>query len=200
MPVYVLAWRAVIAGLAWWGLLAALKGDLTALKYFSQVSTATVALSATASVLGFGIVAPRWDAAMAWCRGAATTYAIITAVIYRTVLEGDLPTTSSVLEHLVVPALAVIDWVVFGAGRVRQRWWTPLTWLIIPAGYLGVYYFARNNSGKALYAFLNPGKSNFWTWVGILLVVFILIGFLVWGVGVGRSALARRRAARAVGG
>ena len=56
---------------------------------------------------------------MAWCRGASTTYAIVTAVIYQTLLSGNLSATSSLLEHAVVPALAVIDWVVFGPGAPR---------------------------------------------------------------------------------
>ena len=47
-PVLVIVWRAIIAGLAWWGLLAALHGDITQLRYFSQVTTLTVALAATA--------------------------------------------------------------------------------------------------------------------------------------------------------
>ena len=51
----VLALRIVIAGLAWWGLIAALGGDLGQLKYFSQVTALTVALTATAGVLGAGL-------------------------------------------------------------------------------------------------------------------------------------------------
>jgi hypothetical protein len=56
MPGYLITWRIVIAGLAWWGLVAALHGDITQLRYFSQVTTLTVALTATASVLGFAVV------------------------------------------------------------------------------------------------------------------------------------------------
>ena len=115
-PWPVVAWRAVIAGLAWWGLLAALHGDITQLRYFSQVTTLTVALTATASVLTFAVTSPCWARVLAWCRGASTTYAIVTAVIYQVLLSGNLTETSSLLEHAVVPALAVIDWVVFGPG------------------------------------------------------------------------------------
>ena len=145
MPGYLIAWRMVIAVLAWWGLVAALHGDITQLRYFSQVTTLTVALTATASVLGFAVVSQRWNRAMAWCRGASTTYAIVTAVIYQALLSGNLEATSSLLEHAVVPALAVIDWLVFGPGsdkegRARQAWWTALSWLILPICYLGVYY------------------------------------------------------------
>lgn len=191
-PLPVVAWRAVIAGLAWWGLFAALHGDITQLRYFSQVTTLTVALTASASVVGFAVVSTRWDTALTWCRGASTTYTIVTAVIYQVLLSGNLDATSSLLEHAVVPALAVIDWVVFGPGRVRQPWWTPLSWLVLPIGYLAVYYNVRDSSGKPLYPFLDPGAANFWTWVGIMIGVFIAVGVVVWSVGLLRSAAAAR--------
>jgi len=198
-PFPVVAWRAVIAGFAWWGLLAALHGDLTQLRYFSQVTTLTVALTASASVLGFAVRSTRWGRALAWCRGASTTYAIVTAVIYQVLLSGNLDATSSLLEHAVVPALAVIDWVAFGSGRVRQLWWTSLSWLILPIGYLAVYYNLRDSSGEPLYPFLDPGAANFWTWVGIMIGVFIVVGAVVWGVGLLRSAAARRTPADVAG-
>ncbi len=191
IPVSVVAWRAVIAGLAWWGLFAALHGESTQLRYFSQVTTLTVALTATASVLGFAMVSAVWDRALAWCRGASTTYAIATAVIYQVLLSGDLEATSSLLEHAVVPALAVIDWLVFGPGRLRQRWWTPLSWLILPIGYLTIYNNVRDGSGKPLYPFLDPAAPNFWTWVAIMIGVFLGIGLVVWSVGLLRSAASR---------
>ena len=192
MSLPVVAWRAVIAGLAWWGLLAALHGDIAQLRYFSQVTTLTVALTASASVLGFAVRSTRWNTALAWCRGASTTYAIVTAVIYQALLSGNLDATSSLLEHAVVPALAVVDWVAFGPGRVRQPWWTPLSWLILPICYLAVYYNVRDSSGKPLYPFLDPAAANFWTWVGIMIAVFIAVGAVVWSVGLLRSAAARR--------
>jgi len=188
----VIAWRAVIAGLAWWGLLSALHGDISQLRYFSQVTTLTVALTATASVLGFAITSTRWTTALVWCRAASTTYAIVTAVIYQVLLSGDLHATSSLLEHAVVPALAVIDWIVFGPGLVRQRWWIPLSWLLLPIGYLAIYDNVRDASGRPLYPFLDPGAANFWTWVGIMIGVFTAVGLLVWSVGLLRSAPARR--------
>ncbi len=189
MPGYLIAWRFVIAGLAWWGLLAALHGDITQLRYFSQVTTLTVALTASASVLGCAVVTEGWQRMLAWCRGASTTYAIVTAVIYQVLLSGNLEATSSLLEHAVVPALAVIDWLVFGPGgvtvrRVRQAWWTALTWLILPICYLGVYTGVRDRNGRPLYPFLDPDASSFWRWVGIMIAVFVVVGLAVWAAGV----------------
>lgn len=189
-----IGWRALIAVLAWWGLIDALGGDLAQLKYFSQVTTLTVAVTATLSVVvlatALDVTSPRWASAVAWCRGAATTYAAVTAVIYQTLLSGDLTRTSSLLEHAVVPALAVADWVVCGPGlgRRRQVWWVPLTWLALPIGYLAVYYNVRDRSGRALYPFLDPAAGGrFWTWVGIMLAVFAIAAFAVWAIGALRS-------------
>jgi hypothetical protein len=196
MPGYLIAWRMVIAVLAWWGLVAALHGDITQLRYFSQVTTLTVALTVSASVLGFAVVSERWNRALAWCRGASTTYAIVTAVIYQALLSGNLEATSSLLEHAVVPALAVIDWLVFGPGRTRQAWWTALSWLILPICYLGVYTGVRDRNGKPLYPFLDPDASSFWRWVGIMIAVFVVVGFVVWATGVLRS---HRRGAEQAG-
>jgi hypothetical protein len=194
MPPIALAWRGVIAFLAWWGLIDALDGDLGQLRYFSQVTTLTVALTATASVLTAAVTAPGWTRVLAWCRGASTTYAIVTAVIYQVLLSGNLDTTSSLLEHAVVPALAVIDWIVFGTGAVRQRWWTPLSWVIPPICYLAVYYNVRKPSGEPLYPFLDPDRADFWRWVGIMLAVFLVVGLAVWLVGALRSARTARPA------
>lgn len=192
MPAAVVLWRAAIAGLAWWGLLAALSGDITGLRYWSQVTALTVALTATASVLTFRVRSPSWARVLVWCRGASTTYAIVTGIIYQLLLSGRLDSTSSILEHAVVPVLAVLDWLIFGPGVVRQRWWVALSWLILPLGYLGVYYNLRDRFGKPLYPFLDPDASDFWTWVAIMVVVFLGVGLIVWSVGLLRSAGGRR--------
>jgi hypothetical protein len=107
-------------------------------------------------------------------------------VIYQTLLSGNLEATSSRLEHAVVPALAVIDWVVFGPGLLRQRWWTPLSWLILPICYLGVCDKVRDRSGGPLYPFLDPDASSFWRWVAIMIGVFLVAGFVLWAVGLMR--------------
>ena len=71
----------------------------------------------------------------------------------------------------------------------------PLTWLILPICYLGVYYNVRKPSGEPLYPFLDPDAASFWRWVAIMIAVFIVVGFVVWAIGILRSASARRAAA-----
>ena len=183
----VLALRAVLAALAWWGLIDALNGDLGQLKYFSQVTTLFVALAATAAVLGAGLRSDAWWRALDWVRGAAATYAVVTAVIYQVLLSGNLDATSSMLEHAIVPAVALGEWLLVGPTRGRQPWWTPLTWLVVPVGYLAVYFNVRNRSGEPLYPFLDPGAASFWRWVVIMLAVFLVTGLIVWALGLARG-------------
>ena len=98
-------------------------------------------------------------------------------------LSGNLEATSSLLEHAVVPALALLEWLLIGPARGRQPWWTPLTWLVLPVGYLAVYVNVRNRSGEPLYPFLHPGAAGFWRWVAIMIAVFAIVGALVWVLG-----------------
>ncbi len=188
----VVAFRVVLAGLAWWGLIDALGGDPGQLRYFSQVSCLTVALAATAGVVGAGVRSDGWLRALDWCRGAATTYAVVTAVLYQVLLSGNLDSTSSLLEHAVVPALALLEWLTVGPARGRQPFWTALSWLVLPLGYLAVYYTARKPSGEPLYPFLDPDAAGFWRWVAIMITVFVVAGALIWALG----RLRERRGAR----
>ena len=50
----------------------------------------------------------------------------------------------------------------------------------------------RKPSGEPLYPFLDPDAASFWRWVGIMIAVFIVVGFAVWAVGLLRAAAARR--------
>ena len=54
-------------------------------------------------------------------RGAAATYAVVTAVIYQVLLSGNLDSTSSLLEHAIVPALALGEWLLVGPPGAASR-------------------------------------------------------------------------------
>jgi len=54
---------------------------------------------------GFAVVSDGWRAALAWCRGASTTYAIVTAVIYQVLLSGNLPNRTEVASVRVYSAI-----------------------------------------------------------------------------------------------
>lgn len=174
-----LIWTALIAALAWTGLILAVDGQAGQLRYFSQVSTAITALVTTAVAIAL-IARRRPGRVLDWCRGAATVYGIVTLVVYQVLLSGNLSQLYSLLEHAVVPVLMLLDWLLF---RARLPWWSAASWLLPPIAYLGVYYPARTSSGRSLYPFLDPARSNFWTWVVILLVVFTVVGLAVCAVG-----------------
>lgn len=181
--VSVTLWRLLFAGSAWAGVLAALvTGGWEVLRYFTQVSTLCVALSATASLLTplvlDGALESRWGVA----RGAATTYATITLLVFATMLGADYSTLTSLLTHLVVPLMAVTDWLLVGRNQ-RLAWWWPLAWLSVPLLYLVTYVVG----GEALYRFLVPGARDFADYVLFLLVAFVVVGYAWWGIGQVRS-------------
>ncbi len=172
-------WRMILAGTAWWGLgLGLLSGGLQDLRYFTNVSTLVAALVATASLLTplvlRGALETRWGVA----RGAATTYATITLLVYATMLGGDYSTTASLVTHLLVPVLTITDWLVVGRNQLLAWWW-PLAWLSVPVLYLVGYVIG----GETLYGFLDPGSRDFLDYVLFLTVAFMVVGYLWWGVG-----------------
>ena len=85
-------------------------------------------------------------------------------------------------------ALMAVITKAMGAFLVLVVIMLPLTWLILPTCYLGIYTGVRDRSGRPLYPFLNPDSGGrFWTWVGIMLLVFAVTGFLVWAIGLLRA-------------
>lgn len=159
--------------------------DPGALRYFSQISTLIVAVVATGSVLS-----PLWrhqPARAGLFRGAAATYGGLTMIVFPTLLGGDYSEPYSLMEHLVVPLLALVDAVVVGRSPRRPGWWWPFAWLVVPLAYLPLYVVASAQTGP-LYDFLVPGASDFGVWVAILLVGLLVIGYLIWAL-----ALVRRR-------
>jgi hypothetical protein len=77
---------------------------------------------------------PRADARVG-VRGAVVLYVLIAGVIWNLFLtERSMGyTPANVLLHLVVPLLAMSDWLLVGRGQAQVRWWQPLVWLAYPA-------------------------------------------------------------------
>jgi hypothetical protein len=62
------------------------------------------------------------------------------------------------LLHVVVPVLALTDWLLVGRDQARVRWWQPVAWLAYPAAYLALALVVLNHIGRrAPYYFLDPG-------------------------------------------
>jgi hypothetical protein len=93
-------------------------------------------------------------------RGAVVLYVLIACVVWNLFLTGHSMgyTPANVLLHLVVPVLAMTDWLLVGRDQAQVRWWQPVVWLAYPAAYLALALAVLNNAGRrAPYYFLDPG-------------------------------------------
>jgi hypothetical protein len=85
-------------------------------------------------------------------------------------------TPANILLHVVVPVLALTDWLLVGQDQAQLRWWQPVAWLAYPAAYLALALAVLNHVGRrAPYYFLDPGT------IGTAPVV-VNIGVLTGGV------------------
>jgi hypothetical protein len=148
-----------------------------------------------AAYYAWTLLSPRADGRTG-LRGAVVLYVLVAGVIWNLFLtERSMGyTPANVILHVVVPLLAITDWLVVGRGEGPVRWWQPLAWLIYPAAYAALALVVLNNAGRrAPYYFLDPGS------VGIATVVvntsILALGFL--GLGYLLLALARRPSANA---
>jgi hypothetical protein len=113
------------------------------------------------------LASPRADARVG-LRGAVVLYVVIAGIIWNLFLTGYSMgyTGANILLHLVVPVLALADWLLVGRGHGLVRWWQPVAWLVYPAAYLALALVVLNNMGRrAPYYFLDPDS------VGIATVV-----------------------------
>ena len=148
----------------WWEGLSQQASVLTAFVYFA--------------LAGAGLLRPETE--WAWLRGAMSTLLVLVGGAYLTLMSGDLTEPWSLLEHVVVPILVVVDYLV--VGRTRGRWWWPATWTALPLAYL-VYYVYGD---VLLYDFLDPYAPDYQATVVGFLAATVAIGFLL-------LALARAR-------
>lgn len=102
---------------------------------------------------------PRADARVG-IRGAVVLYVVIAGVIWNLFLTGHSMgyTPANMLLHVVVPVLALTDWLLVNRDRAQVLWWQPLVWLAYPAAYLALALAVLNHVGRrAPYYFLDPG-------------------------------------------
>jgi len=102
---------------------------------------------------------PRADARVG-ARGAVVLYVLIAGVIWNLFLTGHSMgyTFANVLLHLVVPVLALFDWLLIGRDQAQVRWWQPVVWLAYPTAYLALALAVLNHAGRrAPYYFLDTG-------------------------------------------
>jgi hypothetical protein len=129
-------------------------------------------------------------------RGAVVLYVVVAGVVWNLLLTGHSMgyTPSNILLHVIVPILAVADWLVVGRGTSSPQWWQPFVWLLYPAGYLALALAVLNHAGRrAPYYFLDPDSVGLGAVV--VNVALLAVGFL--GLGYLLLAVARPSAANA---
>ncbi|WP_435173318.1 Pr6Pr family membrane protein [Gordonia hongkongensis] len=123
---------------------------------------------------------PAWE----WCRGAATTCMVITGIVYALLLQGiDVDVTYAWVNdvlHRVIPLVMLLDWIVVRARRLPERAW--LSWLTIPLVY-GVYTLIRGPFADWYpYPFIDPRGQGYLSMTISLVVVFVGMAFMSFGV------------------
>jgi hypothetical protein len=124
------------------------------------------------------------------------TAILLTFFIFNFMLAGDREPElnfyiNSVLFHIVLPIMYVIDWVLFYEHK-KVKWYYPLVSVSFPVIY-AIFIFIRawildfNPKAPYIYPyfFLNLdelGILGVIKWIGILSVVFITIGYVIFGL------------------
>ena len=147
-----------------------------------------------AAYYAWTLFSPRADARTG-LRGAVVLYVVVAGVVWNLLLTGRSMgyTPANFLLHVVVPVLAITDWLlvghrVVGHGTSVGKWWHPIAWLAYPAAYLGVALVVLNRFGRrAPYYFLDPGS------VGIAAVTVNVTVLAAGFVGLGYLLLAAAR-------
>ena len=121
---------------------------------------------------------------------------LLTFIIFNFILAGDREMylnfrINSVLFHIILPIMYLIDWILFYEHK-KIKWNYPLISVSFPVIY-AIFIFIRawildfNPEAPFIYPyfFLNLeelGVMGVVKWIGILSVVFIVIGYVIYGV------------------
>nr|WP_328809725.1 Pr6Pr family membrane protein [Rhodococcus sp. NBC_00294] len=132
-----------LAALIWIPVRSADVAGFSLANFFSYFTVLSNVLAVVVFVVG-GVVDPRSET-FDRLRGAATTYMVITGIVYAVLLSNvDVQIqdawTNSVL-HRIVPVLIVLDWIL-APPRRRSAESGPVLWLVFPVVY-GVYSLIR---------------------------------------------------------
>jgi hypothetical protein len=133
------------------------------------------------------LASPRLDARVG-LRGAVVLYVVIAGVVWNLFLTDYSMgyTPANIALHVVVPVLALADWLLVGRGRVQVQWWQPVAWLIYPAVYAALALVVLNHVGRrAPYYFLDPdsvGVATVLTNIGVLAAGVLVLGYVLLAV------------------
>jgi len=145
----------------------------------------------------WALMSPRAERS-AGLRGAVVLYVVVAGLIWNALLtERSMGyTAANILLHVVVPALALVDWLFVGKDQGQVRWWQPIAWLAYPCAYLALALFVLNEVGRrAPYYFLDAdmvGAAAVAANVALIGAGFLGLGYLLSAVG--RAAVRSRGA------
>ncbi|QYJ03411.1 hypothetical protein KUV85_13890 [Nocardioides panacisoli] len=124
-------WRLLVAACAFTGVALAAQQYAVWWTALSQLASLAVGIA----YLGLAVAEPRSP----WLRGALASTMLLVALAFIPMNNDNLWDPFSVFEHMLTPALVVLDFVLVGANQARVRWWHPVTWLVPSAAYLAWY-------------------------------------------------------------
>jgi len=121
---------------------------------------------------------------------------LLTFIIFNFILAGDREMylnfrINSVLFHIILPLMYLLDWILFYEHK-KIKWYYPLISVVFPVVY-AIFIFIRawflgfNPDAPYIYPyfFLNLdelGVVGVLKWIGILSLVFIVIGYTIFGL------------------
>jgi hypothetical protein len=135
----------------------------------------------------WSLFSPRVDAHVG-LRGAMVLYVVTAGVIWNLSLTDYSMgyTPANILLHVVVPTLALSDWLLIGRGDGQVRWWQPIAWLAYPAVYVVLALVVLNEMGRrAPYYFLDPdsvGAATVVVNVCVLGTCVLALGYILLAV------------------
>ena len=177
---------------------------LSVFNYFTLLSNVLCAVYFGAAVI---YETRKKDTLLPVLKGAVVLSITVTGLVYHFMLSGSFQmqgtmALSNILLHYVVPAMAVLDWLVFDR-KGRYTWKSPLLWVLLPLVYF-FYAVVRVSLGATLgydgnrypYPFLNADALGWGQVVVNVLVMglsFIALGYVFFAVDhfLARKALAR---------
>lgn len=133
------------------------------------------------------LVSPRADQ-RAGLRGAVVDV-VVAGLVWNLFLTGYSMgyTLANFLLHVLVPVLAVAEWLLVRRVQGHIRWWQPLVWLVYPAAYSVLALVVLNRLGRrAPYYFLDPqtvGPAAVAGYVALLAAMFLGLGYLLMVLG-----------------
>tara|TARA_R110002051_G_scaffold325483_2_gene428147 strand:+ start:5526 stop:6179 length:654 start_codon:yes stop_codon:yes gene_type:complete len=129
-------------------------------------------------------------------RASVTTYIIIVGVVYATLLAplgaaGGVPVAwANTALHIITPIYALADWILF-SDRARIAFTRLWIVLIYPIIWVVVVLVRGATDGWVPYPFLHPdtGYTSVFFYVGLIVVVMLAFGSLVFWISGKRSVL-----------